>query len=348
MSKAAAHRPADAGLTNGLSDPEDGPAPGSPSAVRAWFYLVWFCLQRQARARQMVWIALALFGFTATIVALNTAANRWGMWHWRWRWREQPAGILTVGPVHEVISTYRETLTGLECLPVTLPWSESAIGIQDAINAAFEAVLERSDFFVFTSWVVFSIFLSFLLPIWSLSFATEALGSERESRSLVWLLIRPLPRSSIYLAKFVALLPWSLGLNLGGFGILCLLAGRPGYKAFELFWPAVLWATLAFGSLFHLLSACFRRSAVVALVYSFFLETILGNMPGLMKRISISFYARCMMFDVAHDYGIQPVKPSVYLPVSAATAWWVLVILTITFLLAGMVVFARSEYQDLT
>jgi hypothetical protein len=40
------------------------------------------------------------------------------------------------------------------------------------------------------------VFLSFLLPLFSLSFATEALGSERESRSLVWLLSRPLPRGA--------------------------------------------------------------------------------------------------------------------------------------------------------
>ena len=39
--------------------------------------------------------------------------------------------------------------------------------------------------------------VSFLLPIWSLSFATEALGGERETNSLVWLLIRPLPRPAI-------------------------------------------------------------------------------------------------------------------------------------------------------
>ena len=51
------------------------------SAFRAWAYLVWFCLRRQARARQMVWIALGLLAFTAISVALNTAADRWGFGH---------------------------------------------------------------------------------------------------------------------------------------------------------------------------------------------------------------------------------------------------------------------------
>ena len=37
-----------------------------------------------------------------------------------------------------------------------------------------------------------------------------------------------------------------------------------------------------------------------------------------------------------------------HLPVDGATAWWVLGILTASLLLAGMWVFSRTEYQDLT
>ncbi len=73
------------------------------SALRAWFYVVWLCIQRQARARQMVWIALALLGLTATMVELNTLGNRWGMSHWR-----QPRGF---GP------TYSQWLACVTSLP---------------------------------------------------------------------------------------------------------------------------------------------------------------------------------------------------------------------------------------
>jgi len=120
--------------------------------------------------------------------------------------------------------------------------------------------------------------------------------------------VSALPRPAIYLAKFLALLPWSLGLNLGGFALLCLAAGPPGGMAFRLYWPAVLWATLAFSSLFYLMGAFFRRPAVVAIVYAFFLEVIFGNMPGFLKRISIGFYTRCMMYEAAAGYGILPEK----------------------------------------
>lgn len=303
------------------------------SPVRAWGYLVWLCLQRQSRARQMVWIALALLGFTTTVIALNTAGDRWGMSHWR----------APRGPGATFAELLDAWTVDLKRATFTSP---EAAALGDGVTAACRVLLDNSGFFVFSSHVVFSIFLSFLLPIWSLSFATEALGGERDDRSLIWLLTRPLPRPTIYLAKYVALLPWSLGLNLGGFALMCLAAGRPGQMAFRLYWPAVAGATFAFCSLFHLMGACFRRSAVIAIVYSFFLETILGNMPGYLKRVSISFYTRCLMFDAAQGYGVQPEKPSIYLPVDAATAWGVLGGVTVVLLVMGMVVFARTEYRD--
>jgi ABC-type transport system involved in multi-copper enzyme maturation permease subunit len=308
--------------------------PETPSAWRAWWYLVRLSLQRQARTQQWLWIALCLLVLTTTVVGLNTAAHRWGMYHWRWPRRTG--------------QNYAQHLNNLQALHA-LPWPSGAAAMQDALLTSTRVLLDRSGLFVFANWMVYSVFLSFLLPIWSLSFATDAVGGEREARTLLWLLTRPLPRPAIYLAKFLALLPWAIGLNLGGFGILCLAAGEPGRLAFRLFWPAVLCGSLAFGSLFHLMGACFRRATIVALVYAFFLETILGNLPGYMKRVSIGFYSRCMMFDEASVLGLEPPqKVSVYLPVDGMTAMMVLLGITVGCLALGMWLFARAEYQDLT
>ena len=65
-------------------------------------------------------------------------------------------------------------------------------------------------------------------------------------------------------------------------------------------------------------------------------------------RSSLSFYTRCLMFDAAKPYGVHPEKPSIYLPVDRVTAWSVLCLATAVLLVLGMVIFARSEYQDLT
>jgi hypothetical protein len=296
----------------------------------------------------MVWIALGLMAFAVALVAINTAAGRWGMHHWRWpRWGEQRFRFDYPTWVNEV-----QAVTG------AVHRSPGAHAIQHAVLGACQVILSPtardteghmlacSGFQVFSYWVVFSIFLTFLLPAWSLAFATEALGGERENQSLIWLLSRPLPRPAIYLAKFVALLPWSIGLNVLGFTLLCLAAGPPGRTALRLFWPAVVWASFAFAALFLLLGAYFRRPAVVAIVYSFCLEVVLGNMPGYLKRVSIGFYTRCLMFERAADYGIQPDAPNVFLPVDGTTALAVLAAATAALLALGMWLFSRTQYHD--
>ncbi|OAI47938.1 hypothetical protein AYO44_08365 [Planctomycetaceae bacterium SCGC AG-212-F19] len=306
----------------------------------------------------MVWIALGLLVLTATIVLLNTARDRWTMGHYRWVWTnpeyrqwEQKVARkeiphLPPGVVPTIVQNQREAAQNVAAITDAIPW-EGCGGLPLALGAAYGAVLDNSGLAVFSRWLVYSVFVGFLLPVWSLSFATEALGGEREARSLIWLLSRPLSRPAIYAAKFVALLPWILGFNVGGFAVLCLAAGAPGRQAFVLYWPAVVAASLAFGALFHLMSAVFRRPAIMAICYTFFLEIILGTMPGYMKRISIGFYTRCLMFDAAENLGVQaPEKPSMYLPVDSVTAFTVLLATTAVLLIVGMFVFARSEYWE--
>lgn len=281
----------------------------------------------------MIWVSLGLLAFMMFVVYVNTQADRWGMWHWQ---SPPRSGILLA-----------DHLLAAELLITGLPGPASANALSIATVAALAATLERSGFFVFSNWVVFSTFATFLLPLWSLSFATDALGRDREAGSLIWLLTRPLSRPAIYLAKFLAVLPWSLGFNLCGFALLCWVAGPPGYLALQLYWPAVFWGTLAFCALFQLLGACLARAGILAILYAFFLETLMGNLPGYLKRASISFYTRCLMFDAAHEYGIRPERPLVYLPVSGTTAWLVLATGTVVLLAAGLWLFSRNEYLNL-
>jgi hypothetical protein len=296
----------------------------APSAWRAWRHLVLLSWRRQARARQMVWIALGLLAFVAAMTAVATAADQWRQ------------------PRYRRISAQRQVV-----LDVVWPGT-AAQAHADALFAAGRAAVEtdESALQVFARWFLVPIFLTYLLPLWSLSFATEAIGGEREQNNLIWLLARPLPRPAVYLAKFVALLPWAVGLNVGGFALLCIAAGRPGMTALSLFWPAVLCATLAFAALFHLIGAAFRRPAIVAIGYSFCLEIVLGDMPGYMKRVSIGYYAHCMMLEAAATRGIQMDEPAVYMPVDGMTALIVLLSATAALLALGMVVFSRKQYHE--
>ncbi len=244
--------------------------------------------------------------------------------------------------------TYGQYLSAVE-LVTSLPWGHgNAAGTELAWGSLRTVVHDFSGFFVFSNSIVFTIFATFLLPLWSLSFATEGLGREREARNLLWVLTRPLSRPAIYLAKYLALLPWCLLLNLGGFALLCLLAKTPGawrWRCIGRRFSGRRWLLPPSSTSWGPVCSC---APVVAILYSFFLETIAGNLPGHLKRLSISFYTLLSHVRGAHTFGLQPERPTIYLPVSGTFALSVLVALTIVLLLAGMIVFARKEIVDAT
>jgi ABC-type transport system involved in multi-copper enzyme maturation permease subunit len=281
--------------------------------------------------RQMVWIALGLVVLTVIFVAANSTFGHWSFTQRRIRPRSM---------------TYHESLLVLSKPEVELARSEPASAIHWAIIGSVSAALDHSGFMVFARWVVFAIFQAFLLPLLTLSFATDAIGHERESRTLIWLFTRPMPRWAIYLAKLLAALPWCLGFNLAGFTAICLAAGPVGREALYLFWPAIGLGTVAFAALFHLIAAIFRRPAIVGLLYSFFFETLVSDLPGDLKRVSLSFYVRSLMFDATRPLNIVPDELTVYSPVSPWTAVGVLVGATVAITLIGMWVFARQEYRE--
>jgi ABC-type transport system involved in multi-copper enzyme maturation permease subunit len=311
---------------------DTSPLAAAPSSSRAWWYLVRLSFLRQARAHLMVWVALGLLGLTVFLVALSTRMGVYNRAYERW---PEERGRFHVQNLSDLTNITR------------LEWQPPASNVWEMALAAYRAaVYDGSSFFIFTRWVVFEIIATFLLPLWTIAFAVEGIGREREAHNLLWVLARPVPRPAIYLAKFVALLPWCLLLNLGGFALIGLAGGRTGLLAFRLYWPAVLWGTIAFAALFHLMSALFRHAAVVALLYSFFIEMVVGNLPRDLKRFSVSFYMRCMMYDEGGGFGIRPENPLIYQTVSGRTALLVLAGLTVVLLIVGAIIFARKEYIE--
>jgi ABC-type transport system involved in multi-copper enzyme maturation permease subunit len=110
--------------------------------------------------------------------------------------------------------------------------------------------------------------------------------------------------------------------------------------------------------LFQLFGAAFRRSTIIGVVYAFVLEALVGNMPGLVKRASIAFYTRCVVYDLAAQQGLDgpgagsrtgivPDKAAFFAPVAGSTAVLVLLGTAVLFLLIGTLVFSRREYHEL-
>jgi ABC-2 type transport system permease protein len=344
------------------------PTPHSPlpSVFRAWCVLVVQSFQRHWRVRQMGWVSLGLLGVVVFWVTVVTQRNGWDLSQQRARrsiltnaqeaerltprnrylsfgqmvqpdqGERPPAQVLPLRP-HETPNPLNPTEDALTALILSVP--------QAVLTS--EKFVHDWGFMTYSRWVIHLVFFGFVLPLFTLSYASGALGTDRESRSLVWLMTRPIPRSAIYLAKFVGTLPWCLAFGLGGFVAVCLAGGEFGREALARYWPAAAMATVAFASLFHLVGAIFRRPVVVGLVYVFFFEAVVAALPGSLKLLSLTFYARSLMYNeaAAADYPVE-MLPAMTAAVSNTTAWWVLAVAAVGINLVGMWLFARLEYRD--
>ena len=204
------------------------------------------------------------------------------------------------------------------------------------------------DFNTFSGSFVINVFASFIVPICALAYATTSIGGDREDRTLLFLLVRPVPRWLILLGKVCATLPLVLGLVAGSFFVYCRLAGDVGDKAFGLYLPAMLYMAIAYVALFHFFAVSFRHSTIIALVYALFMEFFLGNMPGIVKRLAINFYGRSIVYDVGAAEGLQSPDPLIFVPVSAQGGALTLIGISVVGLALAVWIFERREYRDLT
>ncbi len=78
------------------------------------------------------------------------------------------------------------------------------------------------------------------------------------------------------------------------------------------------------------------------------MEFFLGNMPGIIKRVAVSYYGRSMMYHFGAAEGLEPPPPQWFEPISAQSAALALAGIGLGGLLAALVVFQRREYRDLT
>jgi ABC-type transport system involved in multi-copper enzyme maturation permease subunit len=240
--------------------------------------------------------------------------------------------------------TFRRLAFSASTMMVLLPLAGCLLFI---LRRHYGQDYSEREFREFSEFMIL-IFASFVVPICALAFGTASIGGDREDRTLVFLLVRPIPRALILLAKFTATLPLVLGLIVGSYWLYCQLAGDVGQVAFPLYLPAIVYMTLAYVCLFHLFAVWFRHSTILALVYALFMEVLLGSLPGIVKRVAVNYYGRSIMYAAGASEGLPPPDPRWFEPLSVETASWALAGIAAGGLLLALVVFSRREYRDLT
>lgn len=348
--------PTDRFTVGPVSAPPVPPAPSvgtEPTAGRAFRALIWFTARRHLKVRQLGWVSLGLLALVAGIVALisNFAEVGWRLEN-RTRWIANPADEKS--PIRMTYPQYGE-----ERLPLYeggVPGPPEAFGIRTAVASSYRAMMADERFLTeyaqlnYSRWVVRTLFLMYLLPLLCLAYASAAIGGERESRTLIWLRTRPLPGWAVYLAKLLGTLPWCVAVSFFGFAAMCLAGGNLGRAAFEMYWDTVLIASVSLSALFHLTGAVFRRPAVVGLVYIFFFEALVGNLPGSLKQLSLNYYIQSLFYNTttATLTTVQPQSVDVYAPTDSENAWATLTAAAVVLTALGMYLFHRQEPSEET
>lgn len=116
-----------------------------------------------------------------------------------------------------------------------------------------------------------------VIPITTVILATSALGEERRDKTMSFLILRPISRLQIALAKSLAAAAVSTGFALVGAFALSLVWTALG-GSLDVFLPMALGATLAcvmYSTVFVLLGNVLARATLVGLLYVLFFETVI-------------------------------------------------------------------------
>ena len=288
-------------------------------------------LFRTKVGHSLFWVSAGFLLLVAAVVVSVSFKNQWN--------------YKTLKPRGQAGFNFKNSIEMIEAGSMALGHNAGVSAVCSAVSGASSGLLIESGFPVFTKNVVFSVLLGFLLPLWCLTFAVEGLGSEREGKTLFWLFSKPVPRSSIYVGKFLAILPWVIIWSLGGFFVLAVCAGDSGIFAFKLFWQPIALASITYASVFFFMGACLPRASLIALAYAFVVETLLGSMPGSLKQLSVAFYARCIMFQKSSGLGVVLEQGGGYGDFSQTMAICFMLGIALMFLVAGIFFFGKIELR---
>ena len=138
--------------------------------------------------------------------------------------------------------------------------------------------------------------LSLYAPVVTLVFASASLGDPTEDGTLVYFWLRPVPRSQIVAATYLATLTVALPLVLVTLGLAAVLTGAGGGLVWGTLASATL-AVIAYGGIFTWLGLRVRRALVWGLAYILLWEGFVASAGRSAARLAVRAYTRSVLHD---------------------------------------------------
>lgn len=137
--------------------------------------------------------------------------------------------------------------------------------------------------------------IRYLMPLCALVFVASGFSREVSDRTLVYHLVRPIRRHTIFLARFASgLIPGTVVMAALLFALLS-GSGRPIPTSI---WAAVVplsfFSMLVLGALYYTLASLFKRGAIGALAYTFVIEGLLEGRSGSTSNLALTHHIRAI------------------------------------------------------
>ncbi|RDG38113.1 ABC transporter permease [Streptomyces corynorhini] len=167
--------------------------------------------------------------------------------------------------------------------------------------------------------------LATMVPLIGVIAGTGAIGPEIDDGSIVYLLSKPVKRSSIIFTKLIVAIAVTMAFSAIPTFIAGWILNGNGQQIAIAYTVAALVASIAYSALFLLLGTVSRHAVVIGLVYALVWETLFGSLVSGARTLSVQQWALALAQKIGGD-GI--ISSDVTLPVAAILLAGVTVVAT--------------------
>ena len=244
----------------------------------------------------------------------------------------------------EVLFKSKRTMViGLLCV---LPVLGSILGTSLILTGVAAHELTGFDL---TAFIIVNGYVYVLLAVVTLFYATALVSDEIEEKTITYLFIRPVPKTTIYLGKYLAYLVCASVLLLPSAAacfLIAMTADPSGEASHHL--PILMQdlavlslGILAYGSLYAMLGALTKRPVFVGLGFTLVWETLVSFIPGYSSKLTIKHYLLALL---PHPVGQRGILGFFESPTPVPIAVIVLLAITGGLLALGAYLFTNKEY----
>jgi len=192
-----------------------------------------------------------------------------------------------------------------------------------------------------------TLYFLFILPLIAILYAISAMREDIENHNIVYLITRPISKTEILLYKFkgYVISTWIviiISLCISFF----IIAAKEGNVGDNIGYLGTLIGLMtlniiAYGGIFFIFAIVTSYPIVISLLYVFFWESIVSNLPNVINRFTILFHIQSMADGLMGDIA----NVTIYDPAGVTDSFISVIGVTIAFFIIGAIIF---NYRDFT